>query len=175
MQMRMSPGSRQPGSGAPVAFGGGAPAGRRRMEMNPSGRYMRRDTPSYGGMGDGGSPSPYLGGQQQGGRQQGGPQGPYSGQFGQFPGARSRPDYSAYGQQPLPRQQGANVPQRDAFIQRINDTMAGYQGNQGVYQGDGAPPPSWGRPPQFNFPQMWNQAGQMVSNGWTNPLLGLLG
>lgn len=172
MQMRMSPGSRRPGSGAPVAFGGSQPAGRRRMEMNPSGRAMRMDSPSYGG-----GASPFLGGASAQGGSPPQQQGAYSGPYGTQPGFRSRGGqrYGDYGQQPLPRQQGANVPQRDAFIQRINDTMAGYQGNQGVYQGDGAPPPSWGRPPQFNFPQLWNQAGQMVSNGWTNPLLGLLG
>lgn len=173
MQMRMSPGSRTPGSGAPVSFGGPAANGRRRVEMGPTGRAQPRiDQPSYGGMGDSG-PMVLLGGGQQPGGQS------YSGQFGQQPGFPSRGrrggDYSAYGQQGLPRNQGANYPQRDAFIQRINDTMGGYQANQGVYQGDGAPPPSWGRPPQFNFPQLWNQAGQMVASGWTNPLLGLLG
>ncbi len=166
MQMRMSPGSRTPGSGAPVSFGGPAANGRRRVEMGPTGRAQpKSDQPSYGGMG---GASPYL---------SGGMNMPaYSGSAGRSRGGGQQGSASPYlGQQGLPRNQGANYPQRDAFIQRINDTMGGYQANQGVYQGDGAPPPSWGRPPQFNFPQLWNQAGQMVSSGWTNPLLGLLG
>jgi hypothetical protein len=68
-----------------------------------------------------------------------------------------------------------NFGQRDAFINNINNTMAGYQANQGTYLGDGAPPASWGQTPQFNFPGMWQQAGEMVQSGWKNPLLGLMG
>lgn len=66
-----------------------------------------------------------------------------------------------------------NIDQRDAFIQRLNDSMGGYQANSGVYLGQGAPPPSWGQAPQFNVPQMWEDAGSMVQNGWKNPLMGL--
>jgi hypothetical protein len=68
-----------------------------------------------------------------------------------------------------------NFGQRDAFVSNINDTMAGYQANQGTYLGAGAPPPTWGQTPQFNFPAMWQQAGNMVQGGWKNPLLGLMG
>jgi hypothetical protein len=68
-----------------------------------------------------------------------------------------------------------NFGQRDAFINNINNTMSGYQANQGTYLGDGAPPASWGQTPQFNFPGMWQQAGDMVQSGWKNPLLGLMG
>ena len=66
-----------------------------------------------------------------------------------------------------------NYGQRDAFIQNINDATAAYQANQGTYLGQGAPPPTWGQAPQYNVPQMWQQAGNMVSNGWQNPLSGL--
>ena len=155
--------------------------------------------PSYGG-----GPNPYLSGGQASG-QQTPPSPYLGGGFSQFGnserqqsqggaspflGGRSRQrgggDYSQYGPQAGGNrggigstQRSANqmpdYSQRDAFIQRLNDTMAGYQANQGVYQGQGAPPPSWGQPPQFNFPQLWQDAGQMVSNGWRNPLLGLLG
>jgi hypothetical protein len=47
--------------------------------------------------------------------------------------------------------------QRDALIQRLNDTMLPYQLGQAT-----------GRP-QFNMPALWSQAGQMVQNGWQNP------
>lgn len=67
-----------------------------------------------------------------------------------------------------------NTTQRDAFIQRLNDSMMGYQANSGVYQGQGAPPPSWGQAPQVNIPQMWSDAGSMVQSGWQNPLMGLM-
>ena len=59
--------------------------------------------------------------------------------------------------------------QRDAFIQTANDQMGQYMANGGVYQGQGAPPPTWGQPPQFNPMQMWGQAGGMVQQGWQNP------
>jgi hypothetical protein len=59
--------------------------------------------------------------------------------------------------------------QRDAFIQTANDQMGQYMANGGVYQGQGAPPPTWGQQPQFNPMQMWGQAGDMVQQGWQNP------
>jgi len=86
------------------------------------------------------------------------PQSTFTAQYGNMNGG--------YSSQP-------NYGQRDAFIQNINDTTAGYQGNQGTYLGQGAPPQSWGQAPQYNVPQMWQQAGNMVSNGWQNPLSGL--
>lgn len=88
------------------------------------------------------------------------PQGGFSAMYGQIGGG--------YGSSP-------SFNQRDAFINNINDTMAGYQANQGTYLGSGAPPASWGQSPQFNFPAMWQQAGDMVQSGWKNPLLGLMG
>jgi hypothetical protein len=48
-----------------------------------------------------------------------------------------------------------NFGQRDAFIHSINQQM-------------GAQMQAGGRP-QFNFGQAWNQAGNMVQRGWTNP------
>lgn len=54
-----------------------------------------------------------------------------------------------------------NFQQRDAFIAQINNQLGQMQ-NQ-----------SWQRPgmgaPQFNFPQMWGQAGQMAQQGFRNP------
>jgi hypothetical protein len=86
---------------------------------------------------------------------------------------------SPYGQQP-PFTQAMQTPfgqmnpnqyyqQRDAFIQTANDQMGQYMANGGVYQGQGAPPPTWGQQPQFNPMQMWGQAGDMVQQGWQNP------
>jgi hypothetical protein len=84
-----------------------------------------------------------------------------------------------YGQQP-PFTQTMQTPfgqmnpnqyyqQRDAFIQTANNQMGQYMANGGVYQGQGAPPPTWGQQPQFNPMQMWGQAGDMVQQGWQNP------
>jgi hypothetical protein len=87
------------------------------------------------------------------------PQSTFDAQYGQYGGG--------YASTP-------NTNQRDAFIQRLNDSMAGYQANSGVYQGQGAPPPSWGQAPQVNVPQMWSDAGSMVQSGWKNPLIGLM-
>jgi hypothetical protein len=56
-----------------------------------------------------------------------------------------------------------NVGQRDAFIQRLNDMTRDAMTSQA------------GGPIQYNFPQLWQQSGDMVQNGWTNPLAGLFG
>lgn len=61
--------------------------------------------------------------------------------------------------------------QRDAFVQTANDQMGQYMANAGTYQGSGAPSQSWGQQPQFNPQQMWGQAGQMVEQGWQNPMM----
>lgn len=53
--------------------------------------------------------------------------------------------------------------QRDAFIQNINQARQPFAMN----------PTPQGQ--QLNFGGMWNQAGDMVANGWQNPLAGLLG
>lgn len=87
------------------------------------------------------------------------PQSAFSAQYGQ-PGG-------GYSSQP-------SIDQRDAFIQRINDLTGGLQAGQGVYQGQGAPPPAWGQAPKFDVPKMWSDAAGMVQGGWKNPLNGLL-
>jgi hypothetical protein len=53
--------------------------------------------------------------------------------------------------------------QRDAFIANINNSL-------GQQMSFGTPTP---QSPQLNFPALWQQAGQMVNNGWQNPLAGL--
>lgn len=97
------------------------------------------------------------------------PQGtPYNPQQGQ--------PFGAWGQQPMPQRPPAfesrtqnfdgtqsqmpNFQQRDAFIQQINNQLGQMQSQ------------SWNQPmgaPQFNFGQMWQQAGQMAQDGWQNP------
>lgn len=57
---------------------------------------------------------------------------------------------------------------RDAFIASINNSLMQQQLANGL-NAQGA------MPPQFNFPALYQQAGQMVSNGWSNPLAALLG
>lgn len=58
---------------------------------------------------------------------------------------------------------------RDAFINTLNDRLASYQRNSGVFQGDGRPPASWGGAPQFDIPSLWSQAGEAVRSGFSNP------
>ena len=57
---------------------------------------------------------------------------------------------------------------RDAFIASINNSLMQQQLANGL-NARGA------MPPQFNFPALYQQAGQMVANGWSNPLAALLG
>ena len=57
---------------------------------------------------------------------------------------------------------------RDAFIASINNSLMQQQLANGL-NARGA------MPPQFNFPALHQQAGQMVANGWSNPLAALLG
>lgn len=54
-----------------------------------------------------------------------------------------------------------NFQQRDAFIAQINNQLGQMQNQSRQRPGMG--------PPQFNFPQMWNQAGQMAQQGFRNP------
>ena len=54
-----------------------------------------------------------------------------------------------------------NFQQRDAFISQINNQLGQMQGQSWQQPGMGAP--------QFNFPQMWGQAGQMAQQGFRNP------
>lgn len=123
-----------------------------------SGPYRSAYQPQQPMGGDMGPAIPY--GSYQPPQPQAQPQGGFNASYGQLGGG--------YGSDP-------NFGQRDAFVNNINDTMAGYQANQGTYLGGGAPPPTWGQTPQFNFPAMWQQAGNMVQNGWKNPLHGLIG
>lgn len=59
--------------------------------------------------------------------------------------------------------------QRDAMIDRLNTNKSQYTANAGVYQGDGAPPASFGQRPQYDFNSLMGQANDMVQQGWTNP------
>lgn len=65
-----------------------------------------------------------------------------------------------------------NMAQRDAFIARLNAERAPLAATAGVYPTGMAPQAP---PLNRNFSQMWSQAGDMVMNGWTNPLAGLFG
>ena len=52
--------------------------------------------------------------------------------------------------------------QRDALIQRINEqSLPYYMGGAGQFNP--------------NLQDLWGQAGNMVENGWANPLAGLFG
>jgi hypothetical protein len=62
--------------------------------------------------------------------------------------------------------------QRDAFIQRLNDERGRQAAQAGVY-GPGETPRFY--QPSRDFGALWGQAGDMASNGWTNPLAGLFG
>lgn len=65
-----------------------------------------------------------------------------------------------------------NIAQRDAFIARLNAERAPLAATAGVYQTGMAPVAP---PLNRDFASMWGQAGNMVANGWTNPLAGLFG
>jgi hypothetical protein len=59
--------------------------------------------------------------------------------------------------------------QRDAMIDRLNNSKSKYTANAGVYQGDGPPPASFGQRPQYDFNSLMGQANDMVQQGWANP------
>lgn len=63
-------------------------------------------------------------------------------------------------------------PQRDAFIQRLNEERGRQAAQSGVY-GPGQAPQFY--QPSRDFGALWGQAGDMVRGGWTNPLAGLFG
>lgn len=67
-----------------------------------------------------------------------------------------------------------NFALRNAFVQNINNAMTPYYQNSGTYLGEGAPPPTWGQAPQFNFQQLYGQAANMVAGGYQNPFDGLI-
>lgn len=84
------------------------------------------------------------------------------------PGQRPPPFQAAYGQIGGGYAPQQNAGQRDAFISNINNKLGQMQ------QQSWASPGSVGAP-QFNFGQMWGQAGDMVQQGWQSPLAGLFG
>lgn len=71
----------------------------------------------------------------------------------------SQPQFTAQFGNPFggPPSSTPSFAQRDALIQRLNDTLLPYQ----MGQRTGAP--------QFNIPQLFGQANQMVASGWRNP------
>lgn len=98
-------------------------------------------------------------------QQQGGYQ--YDGNLAYAPPDQRPPPFQAfYGQMGGGYSDQPNYGQRDAFVSQINNQL-------GQMQRD-----SWNRPmgaPQFDFGQMWGRAGDMVQQGWQNPLMGLTG
>jgi hypothetical protein len=84
------------------------------------------------------------------------------------PYQRPPPFQAAYGQIGGGYAPQQNAGQRDAFISNINDQLGRAQ------QQSWASPGSVGAP-QFNFGQLWGQAGDMVQQGWQSPLAGLYG
>lgn len=85
-----------------------------------------------------------------------------------MPDQRPQPFQAAYGQIGGGYSSQPNFAQRDAFVSNINNQLGQMQ------QQSWASPGSVGAP-QFNFGQMWGQAGDMVQQGWKNPLAGLFG
>jgi hypothetical protein len=82
------------------------------------------------------------------------PYGAYNPNIANNPQAPRPPAFQAsYGQPDGSFSSQPNFGQRDAFIQNLNQ-QAGMQ---------------TGGMPQFNFGQAWNQAGNMVQQGWQNP------
>ena len=133
------------------------------------GGYLERPAQS---LGSGGSMSGYMGQaqprQQAFGTQQFNPQSFMLPGFGGGPQMRTVNFDGSVTSQP-------NFALRDAFAQNINSAMTPYYQNSGTYLGEGAPPPTWGQAPQFNFPQLYGQATNMMANGYQNPLAGLFG
>lgn len=62
--------------------------------------------------------------------------------------------------------------QRDAFIQRLNDERSKQAAQSGVYYPNEIPQ---FYQPNRDFGSLWKQAGDMVNDGWKNPLAGLFG
>jgi len=73
--------------------------------------------------------------------------------------------YDGFGNQTTPEQ---FYPQQQAMVSQIFGRLG--QMDSGTYLGPGSPPPTWGRIPEFNYGEMWDQAGQMVQQGWQNPM-----
>jgi len=150
--------------------------GGQKSQAQPQKPSWQKQDGSFDYMGWMNSPGRYSPDAQQAWQQAGSPK---SFRPGQAQPIQPQSQGSPYGQQP-PFTQTMQTPfgqmnpnqyyqQRDAFIQTANDQMGQYMANGGVYQGQGAPPPTWGQQPQFNPMQMWGQAGDMVQQGWQNP------
>jgi len=150
--------------------------GGQKSQAQPQKPSWQKQDGSFDYMGWMNSPGRYSPDAQQAWQQAGSPK---SFRPGQAQPIQPQSQGSPYGQQP-PFTQTMQTPfgqmnpnqyyqQRDAFIQTANDQMGQYMANGGVYQGQGAPPPTWGQQPQFNPMQMWGQAGDMVQHGWQNP------
>lgn len=67
------------------------------------------------------------------------------------------------------RSEAPDYGRRDAFIDSLNQRLAQYQTNSGVYQGQGAPTPNWGIAPSYDIAALWSQAGDMSKRGFSNP------
>lgn len=75
---------------------------------------------------------------------------------------------SGFGGQPV--QPSQYMAQRDAFIQRLNEERGRQAAQSGVYYPNEIPK---FYQPSRDFDALWKQAGDMVQDGWTNPLAGL--
>lgn len=94
--------------------------------------------------------------------------GPYAG--GQLPPPSfTATSFGPMGGMATPQQ---NMAQRDAFIAQLNNQRTPVAAAAGVYNTADAPVPP---PISRDFRSLWGQAGNMVANGWTNPLSGLFG
>ena len=84
------------------------------------------------------------------------------------PGSPQTSPFSAvaYGFDGTPMEPAQFSNQRDALIQLLNDDNARYQMQSGIGQRPGAAPQS------PDIASLWSQAGDMVNDGWRNPLTG---
>lgn len=88
--------------------------------------------------------------------------------------AQSRPEPFQQSMRGFGSQMAPNdfVAQRDAFIQRLNEERGKLSAQAGVY--GNSDKPNFYRPSR-DFGALWRQAGDMVKDGWKNPLAGLFG
>lgn len=88
--------------------------------------------------------------------------------------AQSRPEAFQQSMRGFGSQMAPNdfVAQRDAFIQRLNEERGKLSAQAGVYGNNDKP--NFYRPSR-DFGALWKQAGDMVKDGWKNPLAGLFG
>lgn len=144
----------------------GTPYGSAPPSPRPAGRYAHGTSPEYMAANPDWLP---MGGYGPRPQQPSVIHGGGAGNFANMPPDRRPPPFAMTttdwsGKQAEPSQLFA---QRDAFVQSINDARAPLALRAGM--GIGGPPP------QRDFGRMWGRAGDMVSQGWQNPLTGLLG